>query len=53
MYDKIINQKVKYILSELEAKCINIIDNNAITTQIFIKITNIVSKVSQLKLNLF
>lgn len=44
MYDKIINQKVKYILSELEAKCINIIDNNAITTQIFIKITNIVSK---------
>lgn len=44
MYDKIINQKVKYILSELEAKCINIIDNNSITTQIFIKITNIVSK---------
>ena len=44
MYHKIINQKVKYILSELEAKCINIIDNNAITNQIFIKITNIVSK---------
>lgn len=44
MYHKIINQKVKYILSELEDKCINIIDNNAITDHLFIKITNIVSK---------
>lgn len=44
MYHKIINQKVKYILSELESKCINIIDNNTISTEIFIKITTIVSK---------
>lgn len=43
MYHEIINQKVKNIISELQDKCMNLIENSVITDSLFNQITNMVN----------
>lgn len=44
MYHEIINQKVKNIISELQGKCMRLIENSVTTDSLFNQITNMVTK---------